>query len=58
MIPAVMSMVLAVTAQVVPARGSVTVPAQAARPAATYPYRLIEPSAAALAARAVPALSV
>jgi predicted peptidase len=33
-----------------PAKGSVNVPAQAERAAATYPYRLVEPSAAALKA--------
>lgn len=61
MVPIVMSMMVAVAAQggvgaaaarpaSTPAKGTVNVPAQAERAAATYPYRLVEPSAAALKA--------
>ncbi|NBQ13681.1 MAG: hypothetical protein EBU31_03480, partial [Proteobacteria bacterium] len=61
MVPVAMSIMMAVVAQggagaaaaapaSTPAKGSVNVPAQAERAAATYPYRLVEPSAAALTA--------
>ena len=57
MIPMVMSMMMSVAVQggvagsaPVPARARVAVPAQGDRAAATYPYRLVEPAAAALQA--------
>ena len=61
MVPIVMSMMVAVATQAgaggaaapsasTPTKGTVNVPAQAERAAATYPYRLVEPSAAALKA--------
>jgi len=61
MVPVAMSIMMAVAAQggagaaaaapaSTPAKGSVNVPAQAELAAATYPYRLVEPSAAALTA--------
>ena len=62
MVPIMMSMMVAMAAQggaaaataqpaSTPAKGTVNVPAQAERPAETYPYRLVEPSAAALKER-------